>query len=119
VIAQAASAAERMNRIYGTQRFFYDLTRRPYLLGRAALISNLEPPAGGHVLEIGCGTAWNLIRAAEQNPKARFYGLDVSSAMPGDGEAVHRARESRATHRRGAGRRHQLRARGAVQSRHL
>jgi S-adenosylmethionine-diacylgycerolhomoserine-N-methlytransferase len=81
VIAQAASAAERMNRIYGTQRFFYDLTRRPYLLGRAALISNLEPPAGGHVLEIGCGTAWNLIRAAEQNPKARFYGLDVSSAM--------------------------------------
>src|SRR4051812_20244196 len=70
-----------MNRIYGTQRFIYDATRRPYLLGRAALISNLEPPAGGHALEIGCGTAWNLIRAAERNPGARFYGLDVSSAM--------------------------------------
>jgi S-adenosylmethionine-diacylgycerolhomoserine-N-methlytransferase len=81
VIAQAGSAAQRMNRIYGTQRFIYDATRRPYLLGRAALISSLEPPAGGHVLEIGCGTAWNLIRAAERNPEARFYGLDVSSAM--------------------------------------
>ncbi len=79
--ASAVGAAERMNRIYGTQRFFYDLTRRPYLLGRAALIASLEPPAGGDVLEIGCGTAWNLIRAAERYPDANFCGLDVSSAM--------------------------------------
>lgn len=79
--ASAIGAAERMNRIYGTQRLFYDLTRRPYLLGRAALIGSLQPPAGGHVLEIGCGTAWNLIRAAERYPDASFYGLDVSSAM--------------------------------------
>jgi S-adenosylmethionine-diacylgycerolhomoserine-N-methlytransferase len=57
------------------------LTRRPYLLGRAALIRSLQPPAGGHVLEVGCGTAWNLIRAADRYPDARFYGLDVSSAM--------------------------------------
>ena len=79
--APAIGAAEHMNRIYGTQRFIYDATRRPYLLGRAALISSLQPPAGGHVLEIGCGTAWNLIRAAERYPDASFYGLDVSSAM--------------------------------------
>lgn len=79
--APATGAAERMDRIYGTQRFIYDATRRPYLLGRAALIRALEPPAGGHVLEIGCGTAWNLIRAADRYPDARFYGLDISSAM--------------------------------------
>ena len=77
----AIGAAERMDRIYRSQRFIYDLTRRPYLLGRTALIASLQPPAGGHVLEIGCGTAWNLIRAAERYPDARFYGLDVSSAM--------------------------------------
>jgi len=81
VSALAVDAAERMNRIYATQRYFYDLTRRPYLLGRAGLIAGLRPPAGGHVLEIGCGTAWNLIRAADAYPDARFYGLDVSSAM--------------------------------------
>jgi S-adenosylmethionine-diacylgycerolhomoserine-N-methlytransferase len=81
VSASAGSAAERMDRIYGSQRFIYNLTRRYYLLGRTALIDSLYPPAGGHVLEIGCGTAWNLIRAAERYPDARFYGLDVSSAM--------------------------------------
>ncbi len=79
--AAAIGAAERMNRIYRTQRYFYDLTRRPYLLGRTALIHDLAPPVGGHVLEIGCGTAWNLIRAADRYPETHFYGLDVSHAM--------------------------------------
>lgn len=79
--AFAGSAAERMDRIYGSQRFIYDLTRRPYLLGRGALIASLDPPAGGHVLEIGCGTAWNLIRAADRYPEAHLHGLDISSAM--------------------------------------
>lgn len=74
-------AAERMNRIYRTQRFIYDLTRRPYLLGRSVCIGGLGPPAGGHVLEIGCGTAWNLIRAARRYPEVEFYGFDVASAM--------------------------------------
>ncbi len=79
--AAATGASERMNRIYRTQRHFYDLTRRPYLLGRTALIHGLAPPPGGHVLEIGCGTAWNLIRSADRYPEAHFYGLDVSHAM--------------------------------------
>jgi S-adenosylmethionine-diacylgycerolhomoserine-N-methlytransferase len=70
-----------MDRIYRTQRYVYDLTRRPYLIGRSALIAGLQPPWGGHVLEIGCGTAWNLIRAAKRYPLATFYGLDISSAM--------------------------------------
>jgi S-adenosylmethionine-diacylgycerolhomoserine-N-methlytransferase len=70
-----------MDRIYGGQRFIYDATRRPYLLGRAALIESLDPPAGGQVLEIGCGTAWNLIRAAKRYPDAQLHGLDVSSVM--------------------------------------
>jgi S-adenosylmethionine-diacylgycerolhomoserine-N-methlytransferase len=77
----AIGDSERMDRIYRTQRHFYDLTRRPYLLGRGTLICNLAPPASGHVLEIGCGTAWNLIRAANLYPEAYFYGLDVSHVM--------------------------------------
>lgn len=79
--AESAGAAERMDRIYRTQRLIYDVTRRHYLLGRVALLKGLAPPPDGHVLEIGCGTAWNLIRAAGLYPDARFYGLDVSSAM--------------------------------------
>ena len=73
--------AEEMDRIYRPQRAIYDLTRRPYLIGRVALIENLAPPERGHVLEIACGTAWNLVQAARLYPEARFYGLDVSPVM--------------------------------------
>lgn len=73
--------AEAMDRIYRRQRAIYDLTRKYYLLGRDATIAALDPPDGGTVLEIGCGTGRNLIRAARRFPQARFYGVDISTAM--------------------------------------
>lgn len=73
--------AGHMDAIYRTQRHFYDLTRKYYLLGRDALIAGIAPPAGGTVLEIGCGTGRNLIAAARAWPEARFYGIDISAAM--------------------------------------
>jgi len=76
-----SSAAEKMDVIYRRQRFIYDATRRYYLFGRDRLIEDLEPPVNGSVLEVGCGTARNLIRAARLYPEARLYGLDVSEAM--------------------------------------
>ena len=80
-MTMTVSAAEKMDEIYGRQRFIYDATRRYYLFGRDRTIEDLAPPANGTVLEIGCGTARNLIRAAKLYPQARFYGLDVSEAM--------------------------------------
>lgn len=74
-------AAEQMNRIYRYQRGIYDLTRRYYLLGRSTLIAELDPPSGGSVLEVGCGTASNLIAAARHYESTRFYGFDVSTEM--------------------------------------
>ncbi len=76
-----ASAAEKMDGIYRRQRFIYDATRRYYLLGRDRLIRDLHPPRGGAVLEVGCGTARNLVKAARLYPAARLYGVDVSEAM--------------------------------------
>lgn len=70
-----------MDAIYRTQRHFYDLTRKYYLLGRDRLIAELAPPAGGTVLEIGCGTGRNLIAAARRFPHARYFGIDISEAM--------------------------------------
>lgn len=70
-----------MDAIYRTQRHFYDLTRKYYLLGRDRLIRNLAPQAGDTVLEVGCGTGRNLIAAARAWPAARFYGIDISEAM--------------------------------------
>jgi S-adenosylmethionine-diacylgycerolhomoserine-N-methlytransferase len=77
----AESATVAMDTIYRHQRFIYDLTRRHYLLGRDRVIADLTPLPGASVLEIGCGTARNLICAARRYPKARFFGIDVSEEM--------------------------------------
>lgn len=73
--------AGEMDATYSLHRHFYDLTRKFYLLGRDRLIRELAPPARGTVLEVGCGTARNLIVAAKRYPQARFYGFDISEAM--------------------------------------
>jgi S-adenosylmethionine-diacylgycerolhomoserine-N-methlytransferase len=70
-----------MDDVYALHRHFYDFTRKFYLLGRDRLIRGLAPPPGGTVLEIGCGTARNLIVAAKKWPEARFHGFDISEAM--------------------------------------
>jgi S-adenosylmethionine-diacylgycerolhomoserine-N-methlytransferase len=76
-----ASHAELMDGVYRWQRHIYDLTRKYYLLGRDRLISELDVPAGGTVLELGCGTGRNIILAARRHPGARFFGLDISAEM--------------------------------------
>src|ERR1700723_3223859 len=74
-------AATLMDRMYRPQRYIYDLTRKHYLLGRDRLIAELAPPDGSTILEIGCGTGRNLIRAAQRYRSARLYGVDISSVM--------------------------------------
>ncbi len=74
-------AASAMDSIYRIQRHFYDVTRKPYLLGRDAMIEALAPPPGASLLEIGCGTGRNLIVAASRYPDVSCFGVDVSGAM--------------------------------------
>jgi S-adenosylmethionine-diacylgycerolhomoserine-N-methlytransferase len=72
---------EKMDRMYRGQRYIYDATRRYYLLGRDDLLDLIDPSPEERVLEIGCGTARNLIALARSHPDAKFFGLDASSAM--------------------------------------
>jgi len=72
-------ASRLMDAIYRRQRHIYDLTRKYYLLGRDALLDELDPPPDATVLELGCGTGRNLILAARRYPQARFFGIDLSS----------------------------------------
>ena len=78
---RGANHAALMDGVYRWQRHVYDLTRKYYLLGRDRMIAGLGVPAGGTVLEIGCGTGRNIVLAAERFPQARFFGLDISSEM--------------------------------------
>lgn len=75
------SHAELMDGVYRHQRHFYDLTRKYYLLGRDRLIDGLAVRPDGTVLELGCGTGRNLVRAAQAYPLAQFCGLDISAGM--------------------------------------
>jgi S-adenosylmethionine-diacylgycerolhomoserine-N-methlytransferase len=76
-----ADAAVRMDRQYRWQRHIYDVTRLPYLLGRDRLITEMDPPGGAQVLEIGCGTGRNLIRIAQTYPGVDCFGIDISNVM--------------------------------------
>jgi S-adenosylmethionine-diacylgycerolhomoserine-N-methlytransferase len=70
-----------MDHVYRHQRHIYDLTRRYYLFGRDRLIKGLELSSGNSAVEIGCGTARNLVAIARRYPGVRLFGLDASQAM--------------------------------------
>jgi S-adenosylmethionine-diacylgycerolhomoserine-N-methlytransferase len=70
-----------MDGMYRYQRHIYDLTRKYYLLGRDRTIRGLNVPAGGTLLEVGCGTGRNLALAHQHFPQAALYGLDISQEM--------------------------------------
>lgn len=76
-----------MDRMYRLTRHVYDLTRKPYLLGRDRMIDGLDVPAGGIVLEVGCGTARNLVAVGKRYPDARLHGFDISQEMLKTAEA--------------------------------
>jgi len=76
-----SDAATLMDAMYRRQRHIYDLSRKYYLVGRDEAILRLQPRPGEGVLEIGCGTGRNLVKAARAYPNARLYGLDVSRVM--------------------------------------
>ena len=72
---------DKMDRMYGLQRHFYDITRKYYLLGRDQLLDAMNVQAGDAVLEVGCGTGRNLLILAKRHPDAHFFGLDASARM--------------------------------------
>lgn len=90
--APVQNHAALMDEIYRHQRYVYDLTRKYYLFGRDRLIKELALRPGDRLVELGCGTARNLIRIARRYPEAKLFGLDASRAMlETASEAVRRA----------------------------
>src|SRR5690348_11070037 len=73
--------AALMDQVYRRQRFIYDLTRKYYLFGRDRMIREPDLTPGARLVEIGCGTARNLVKFAKHYPQARLFGLDASNEM--------------------------------------
>ena len=73
--------AALMDDVYRYQRYIYDFTRKYYLFGRDRLIRELKPKPGARIIEVGCGTARNLIKLARTYPDAQLFGLDASAEM--------------------------------------
>jgi S-adenosylmethionine-diacylgycerolhomoserine-N-methlytransferase len=87
------ATTEEMDKMYRWTRYVYDLSRKYYLLGRDRLLRQMQLQPGDRVLEIGCGTARNLIRLARQRREVHCYGLDVSHEMLATAAAKVKARK--------------------------
>ncbi|NUO00398.1 MAG: methyltransferase domain-containing protein [Saprospiraceae bacterium] len=76
--------AQTMQRYYRLHSKIYDATRWSFLFGRKRIIRQLPDlvadPAP-HILEVGCGTGYNLKHLALRFPNARLTGMDVSGEM--------------------------------------
>lgn len=79
--APPADQAVAMDRMYRLTRHVYDLTRAYYLLGRDRMLAKVTTGPGTGTLEVGCGTARNLIKLARRPAPGHLYGLDASHEM--------------------------------------
>ena len=77
----ASQHQKSMDRVYRFQRYFYDVTRPLFLPGRNRLLDTMAPGSGDRVLEVGCGTARNLLYLARKFQDATYYGVDISEEM--------------------------------------
>lgn len=84
--------ARRMDRMYRFTRHVYDLSRRYYLLGRDRLLERIASSGARRVVEIGCGTARNLVKLSAMRPDMALYGIDAAGVMIETARrSVHRA----------------------------
>lgn len=83
ITASVSEQNQTMQRYYVLQSKIYDLTRWTFLFGRKAVIRQLplDTTEPHRILEVGCGTGYNLRLLAKRFPKAQLTGLDVSSHM--------------------------------------
>ena len=73
--------AAAMDRMYRMTRHIYDVTRAYYLLGRDRMLAEVATGPTTATLEVGCGTARNLVKLARRPAPGRLYGVDASREM--------------------------------------
>lgn len=67
---------------YKVQSHIYDLTRWSFLFGRSKLVRYLpELPKNAVILDLGCGTGYQLQLLKKRYPEATIIGIDASKDM--------------------------------------
>jgi S-adenosylmethionine-diacylgycerolhomoserine-N-methlytransferase len=83
ILQQQASLDAQMTGYYQLHAKIYDATRWTFLFGRRWLLDWL--PFGRTekftVVEVGCGTGFNLLELEKRYPKAKLVGLDIAKPM--------------------------------------
>ena len=77
------SQVQTITKFYRFQSKFYDLTRWLFLFGRKEVVRSLPLKKEDFlsILEVGCGTGYNLTRLARCFPNAKLTGIDTSEDM--------------------------------------
>jgi S-adenosylmethionine-diacylgycerolhomoserine-N-methlytransferase len=70
-----------MDQMYRFTRHIYDFTRAYYLLGRDRMLAHVPTGPATATVEVGCGTARNLIKLARRPEPGLLCGLDASQEM--------------------------------------
>ncbi|KAA3630991.1 MAG: class I SAM-dependent methyltransferase [Bacteroidetes bacterium] len=76
-------STEAMKARYQLHAKVYDLTCWSFLFGRKKIIRMLaaKNPTARRILEVGCGTGYNLKKLGNQFPLTQVIGMDVSPKM--------------------------------------
>ncbi|MEM6316532.1 MAG: methyltransferase domain-containing protein [Bacteroidota bacterium] len=80
---RAFEQERRIQKYYAFQSKIYDATRWSFLFGRKAILQQFPYTSKDNfsLLEVGCGTGYNLRNIAQTYPNARLMGVDVSKKM--------------------------------------
>lgn len=75
--------ADKMSGYYRLHAKIYDLTRWSFLFGRKWILDWLPFSFSSrpHIVEIGCGTGYNMEALSERFPKSQLTGIDISADM--------------------------------------
>ncbi len=73
---------QRIQNYYRFQSMIYDSTRWSFLFGRNLILDKIaKETSPKKILEIGCGTGYNLKNLSKKFPNSKILGLDVSADM--------------------------------------
>lgn len=82
IYQEEMTQADKMETYYSFQSRIYDATRWSFLFGRNGIIRMIpELDEASHILEVGCGTGYNLQKLQQRFPKAYITGLDIAQPM--------------------------------------